>query len=119
MNSHIIISIFHILVVVPFFLYVAFMRAATPEAVYWSLFAVGLFVLLYHGYKSAIRYAIGSSSLWVNLIHVLFIAPLIVYIGYYGKKTPRPAYEILAITAFGALGYHMYSIIMQLQLISE
>lgn len=119
MNSHVVVSIFHILLVVPLFLYVAFMRAATSEGVYWTLFSVGLIVLLYHGYKSAVRYAIGSSYLWVNLIHFLFIAPLLIYIGYYGKKTPRPAYELLAITAFGALGYHMYSILLQLNVVTD
>ena len=119
MNAHVLISMFHILFVGPLFLYVAFMRAGTPEAVYWTLFGLGLVVLLYHGHKSAVRYMAGSSYLWVNAIHFLLIAPLMIYIGYHGKKTPRPAYELLAITAFGALGYHMYSILMQLQVISD
>jgi hypothetical protein len=26
------------------------------------------------------------------------------------KDTPRPAYELLLLTAFGALGYHLYEI---------
>jgi hypothetical protein len=119
MNHHVVLSVFHILFVVPLFLYVAFQRANTSDQVYWFLFALGLFVFLYHGYKAMTRLVAGSSYAWVNLIHVLFIAPLMIYIGYYGKKTPRAAYEILAITAFGALGYHIYNVILQLQVVDE
>ncbi len=119
MNSHILISLFHILFVVPLFLYVAFQRAATLEWVYWLLFVLGLIVFMYHAIKSAYRYVKGSTYLWVNLIHALLIGPLMIYIGYYGKKTPRPAYELLAIAGFGALGYHIYSILMQVQTYKE
>ena len=119
MNAHVIVSTFHILFVVPLFLYVAFTRAATSEAVYWSVFALGLFVFVYHSYKASVRYMAASTYLWVNLLHCLVIAPLMIYIGYLGKKTPRPAYELLAILGFGALGYHMYNIVTQLQLVDN
>jgi hypothetical protein len=46
----------------------------------------------------------------VNLIHALWIGPLLLYIGAKKKETPRPAYELLLLTAFGALGYHMYEL---------
>jgi hypothetical protein len=115
MNGHLILNLFHILFVVPLFLYVALSRAATLDSIYWLLLVLGSFVLLYQAYKAVVRYMAGSSYIWVNLIHVLFIAPLIIYIGYLGKKTPRPAYELLALAAFAALGYHSYSILMQLE----
>jgi hypothetical protein len=119
MNAHVIISVAHIGIVVPLFLYVAFSRAATPDWLYWVLFATGLIVFMVHAVKAAYRWKIGSSYLWVNLMHVLLIAPLLVYIGYYGKKTPRPAYELLAMAGFAALGYHMYNILMQVQVFQE
>lgn len=119
MNPRILLSLFHILFVVPLFLYVAFNRAATPEWLYWVLFALGLVVFIYHSVKAAYRYVKGSTYLWVNLIHALLIGPLMIYIGYFGKKTGRPAYEMLAIAGFGALGYHIYSILMQLQTIQD
>ena len=119
MNSHVILSIAHITLVVPLFLYVAFMRAATPDWLYWVLFAVGLIVLIVHSAKAAYRYISGSTYLWVNLLHVLLIAPLLIYIGYYGKKTPRPAYELLAMAGFAAAGYHIYSILLQVQVHQE
>jgi len=119
MNSHVIISIAHIALVVPLFLYVAFSRAATPDWLYWVLFAVGLVVFIVHAAKAAYRWISGSTYLWVNLLHVLLIAPLLVYIGYYGKKTPRPAYELLAMAGFAAAGYHMYNVLLQVQVFQD
>jgi hypothetical protein len=88
------------------------MRAATPDWAYSLLFGVGLALLAYQGYKSFVKWAAKSPSLWVNLFHVFSVAPILIFIGYNGKKTPRSAYELLAILTFGALGYHMYSLVM-------
>jgi hypothetical protein len=71
---------------------------------------LGVIVILYQGFKTYMRLLKGSSYVWVNLIHVLWIGPLILYIGYKKKDTPRPAYEMLLLTAFGALGYHLYEL---------
>jgi hypothetical protein len=119
MNAHVMKSIGHIAGVVPLFLYVAFQRAATPDWLYWVMFGLGLVVFMVHSVLAAYRLMAGSTYLWVNLLHVLLVAPLMIYIGYYGKKTPRPAYELLAMAGFAALGYHMYSILMQVQVIQE
>jgi uncharacterized membrane protein len=113
MNPHVILALFHILIVVPCLLFVAFRRAANEEWTYWTLFGLGIFILAYHGIKAAYRLMKRSSSAWVNLFHALLIAPLLIYIGYYGKKTERAAYELLAIAAFGALGYHLYNLMLQ------
>jgi hypothetical protein len=119
MDSHIVISLAHILVIVPFFLYVAFQRAASPDWLYWLVFGTGLTVLMVHATKAAYRWIAGSTYIWVNLLHVLLFAPLLIYIGFYGKKTPRAAYELLAMAGFAALGYHIYSILLQLQVVHE
>jgi len=110
-DKHVVISLFHILAVVPFFAYIFLKKSTIPEWVYTLLLSLGVFVLLYHAYKSFIRYRAKSSYLWVNLIHVLVVAPIMIYIGYNKKSTPRAAYEILALITFAALGYHCYSII--------
>jgi hypothetical protein len=99
-------------VIVPFFLWIGFNRAATPEWMYSVLFGTGIIILLYHGYKLISRLIAASPIIWVSLIHVFLIAPLILWIGYYGKRTERPAYEMLLIAAFGALGYHLYKLIV-------
>jgi hypothetical protein len=114
-DVHFIIAAFHILFVAPLFGYIFIQRAATPEWLYTLLFFLGLFVFVYHSYKAVFKFISKSSSLWVNLIHVLIIAPLIVYIGYKSKKTPRAAYEMLGLVTFAALCYHMFNIIRTLQ----
>jgi hypothetical protein len=119
MDPHIILSLFHIFVVVPFFLYVAFNRAAVPSYIFTALLILGVGIGLYHGYKALRRYQVHSPFLWVNLLHVLYVAPLMIYIGYNEKMTPRPAYELLAMVGFAALGYHLYSLILNINSIQE
>jgi hypothetical protein len=108
---------FHIFLVVPFLGYIFVNRAATPNWLYNLLFCVGIFVLLYHLYKSILKFTTTSKSMWVNIIHVVLVAPLLIYIGYNEKKTPRAAYEMLGLLTFSALGYHLYSIILLSQVI--
>jgi hypothetical protein len=117
MNTHVVLSLAHLAFVVPLFLYVAFQRAASPDWIYWLLFSLGLIVFAIHAVKAVYRYTVGSTYLWVNLLHAILIAPLLVYIGYNGKKTPRSAYELLAMAGFAALGYHAYSLLLQVQII--
>jgi hypothetical protein len=119
MDPHILVSLFHIFAVVPFFLYVAFNREAVSAYIYTALLVLGLGIGVYHGYKALRRYQIQSPYLWVNLIHVFYVAPLLIYIGYYEKSTPRPAYELLAMIAFAALGYHLYSLVLNINSIQD
>ena len=119
MDIHLLLSLFHIFAVVPFFLYIALSRAATNPIVYKIALVLGLFLIVYHGYKAFLKWKAGSQSLWVNLMHSLFIGPLLVYIGFYEVASPRAAYELLALTGFGALGYHIYHLIMSLTMIDQ
>jgi hypothetical protein len=113
MDTHIIINLFHILLVSPFLIWIGITRGNLPEALFPGLIGLGIFIILYHGYKAWIRYEKGSNYIWVNLIHVLWIGPLLVYIGAGKKETQRPAYELLLLTAFGGLGYHLYELATQ------
>lgn len=115
MDVHLLLAVFHIAFVVPLFLFVGYNRAATPEWLYNVVFALGLIVTGYHGFKAAIRLMAKSAAAWVNLIHALLIGPLMIYIGFLGKKTQRPAYEMLLIAAFGALGYHLSTLVVLMQ----
>lgn len=119
MDSHLLLSLFHIFAVVPLFLYVAISKASTVTGVYGFLLVLGAVILLYHGYKAWKKYVSGSSSLWINLIHVLIVAPLLIYIGYREKDTPRYAYELLALVAFSALGYHTYYMIVSMNIVMD
>lgn len=115
MDSHLVLAIFHLLIIVPFLLFIGFKRADTPHWVYLSLFAVGIIILLYHGFRLFTRLRSGSSNAWINTIHALLVAPLLIYIGYHKKETPRSAYELLLLLAFGAAGYHTFSLVRLLE----
>lgn len=119
MDIHLLLSLFHIFGVVPFFLYIALSRASTNHIVYKIAFLLGIGITLYHGYKALLKFRAGSQSLWVNLIHVLFFGPLLAYIGFMEEQTPRAAYELLALAGFGALGYHTYSLIKIMTLVEK
>ena len=116
--SHVILNIFHLLFVVPLFIYVGIQRTSLPEWAFYSLLGLGIVVLMYQLYKSYIKYSTGALSLWVNLMHVLIIAPLIIYIGAMGKNTPRSAFEMLLLTAFAAFGYHLYYLVLAANTVS-
>lgn len=109
-----ILSLFHLFFVVPFFLYVGLQRAATPEGVYTACLTLGVIITLYHSYKAWIKYQASSPSIWINMIHVLYVGPLLIYIGTKGKDTERAAYELLLMLAFAAGGYHLYHMIESL-----
>ena len=113
MDTRILINLFHIILVVPFLIWIGITRGNLPEEVFKALVGLGAILAVYHGYKSWIRWQQGSQYLWVNLIHALWIGPLLVYIGANKKDTPRSAYELLLLTSFGALGYHLYELATQ------
>jgi len=115
MDSHFVLAIFHLIIIVPFLLFIGFKRADTPHWVYMSVFAIGMIILLYHSFRLFTRLRANSSNAWINAIHVLLVAPLLLYIGYHKKETPRSAYELLLLLAFGAGGYHLFSLVKMLE----
>jgi hypothetical protein len=119
MDPYFLIAILHVMVIAPVLLWVGFNRAATPEWLYSVLFGTGILVLVYHSYKSIVRLLANSPAVWVNLIHVLIVAPLLLWIGYYGKRSERGAYDMLLIIAFGAFGYHLYRLVVLSQIYSR
>jgi len=114
LDNHFWLAIMHLIFVAPLFLYVGFTRAETPQWVYLSLFTIGWVILVYHGFKLVLRLKSRSNLAWVNAIHVILIAPLLLFIGYHKKETPRYAYELLLMLGFAAGGYHLFSIVKQL-----
>ena len=114
LDSHVWLAIVHLLVVVPLFLYIGFVRADTPRWLYLSIFAIGFVILIYHGFKLVVRLKNRSGYAWVNALHVATVAPLLLYIGYHKKETPRFAYELLLMLGFAAGGYHLFSLVKQL-----
>ena len=114
-DNHFWLAIIHLLFVTPLFLYVGFTRAETPRWLYLALLTIGAVILVYHGFKLVLRLKSRSSYAWVNAIHVALVAPLLIFIGYHKKETPRSAYELLLMLGFAAGGYHMFSLVKQLE----
>ena len=112
MDIYLLVAVMHLAFIVPLLMYVGFNRAATPEWVYNVLFGIGLLVLAYHSYKGAIRWAAGSQLVWIHLIHIFLVVPVLLWVGYHGKKTERPAYDMILMLAFAALGHHVYKMIV-------
>lgn len=114
-DTHFWLAIIHILFVVPLFLYIGFVRANTPQWLYLALFAIGAIILVYHGLRLIVRLKNRSGYSWVNALHVAIVAPLLLFIGYHKKDTPRYAYELLLMLGFAAGGYHTFSLVKQLE----
>ena len=116
LDQHFIVAVFHLLLVVPLFLFIGFQRSSTPTWVYLAIFVIGVFIFLYHGFKLVVRALKHSEYAWVNAIHVILVAPLLMYIGYHKKDTPRSAYELLLLLGFAAAGYHLFSLVRLLEI---
>lgn len=114
-----ILSIFHLAMIVPLLLFVGFQRSDTPRWIYLTLLSIGALVTLYHGVRLVQRYGGKSVFVWVHSLHVFLVGPLLFYIGYHGRDTPRWAYELLLIMGFGAFGYHLFQLVKGLEAYPE
>lgn len=114
-DLHFLLSVFHLLIIAPLLLFVGFQRSATPRWLYTVLLSLGALLFVYHGGRALTRWQARSARTWVNLLHVIAVAPLFVYIGYLGDGTPRAAYELLLILAWGMVGYHLFQLVRLLE----
>lgn len=97
--------IFHVGVVGPLFLYVGLARESVPDQIFNILGLTALIILGYHSYKAWLKIKDGKSA-WVNWIHILLIAPLLLLVAYTKKATHPRYYEMLLLLGFAAIGYH-------------
>jgi hypothetical protein len=98
------INVLHVLLIAPALIYIGYIRDV-PDVVFHGLLGLGVVLVLYQGYRAYEKYAAGANP-WVNLIHVLLVAPLLVVVGYWGAETPRRYFEMMMLLGFAALGYH-------------
>lgn len=104
------VHLFHIIIVGSLFLYVGIMRNNIPHIMFPILIVLGVIIILYHVYKI---YKSPKTSC-INYIHILLVAPLLIYIGYNAEQTPRKYYELLLMLGFAAIGYHGYYMIQEM-----
>ena len=119
MNVHMILAFFHILFVAPLFFVIAFFQDKMPDWAYTAILGLGIFLIIYQSYKYILRLSQKSGYAWVNLFHMIIVAPLLIYIGYNRQQTPRSAYELCIMVGFAALGYHTYSAIKMLHVADD
>jgi len=112
MNKEFWVHLFHIILVSGLLLYIGSTQDTMPKWIYPLLIGLGIFIIVYHIYKS-----IYKKDAWINYIHIFIVGPLLVYIGVYEKKTPRKYFEIILMLAFASLGYHSYYILKDLNVL--
>lgn len=104
------IYLFHVLLAGPFLIYIGLQRDSVPDVLFMVLGALAAIIFIYHAYRAYGKLAEGKSA-WVNWIHLLVVAPLLAYIAFYKKETPRRIFELLLMTGFASVGYHgLYTI---------
>ena len=111
--SMFILSIVHLVFIAPPLLYIGLMRSATPLWAFQALLLAGLFILLYH----VSRYM--KTGSYINIIHILIIAPVLIAIGWKARNTPRSLYEILLMITFALIGWHTLNLVRMTELHSE
>ena len=104
-TAHLQKNIFHVAIVAPLLIFVGVYRDKTPDWLFNLLGLFGAAVLLYHSYRAYEKLKDGQSA-WVNWIHILLVAPLLLIMGYLKKDANRRYFEMLLLLGFSALGYH-------------
>jgi hypothetical protein len=110
MQSHTPIQLFHIFIVGALFLYIGMMRQNTASWIFPLLIVLGFILILFHSYKTYIKLN-NKVNPWYNLIHILLIAPLLLWIGFNAENTSRPYFEMLLMLGFVAITYNLYYLI--------
>lgn len=103
----------HILVIAPLFLYVGLARDTVPTHLFNLLGIVGIFIILYHGYRAYMKIK-DNKSAWVNWIHIFAVAPLLLLLAYLKKDASRRYFEMMLLLGFSALGYHLLYLIREI-----
>lgn len=100
----------HLVLIAPLFVYVGMNRDQIHEYVFYVLGLLGAIVLTYHVYRAYMKLMSGQSA-WINWIHIVFVAPLLLLLGYLKKDANRRYFEMLLLLGFAAFGYHGFYIL--------
>lgn len=95
------IYLFHLLVVIPYLLYIYSQENKITQVDKYILLFIGITILLYHGYKSF------TTNYWVYIFHAIVLAPYLIYLG----LSSNPVYEPLLLFIFAGIGYHSNKIV--------
>ena len=111
-NYRLSVNLLHILLIAPLFAYVGYYGANSKAQAFTALMAFGILTLFYHGYKFFAERKEQSiaSSYWkaINLFHMVFVAPLLIYIGYMGVDSLPQMFTVLLVLAPLVMLFHLY-----------
>lgn len=111
MEQLMLIHLLHIFIFGSLFLYVGIQTNKIPTWLYSVLIYLGIVILFYHSYKTYALLKAGKNP-WINLFHIFTVAPLLIYIGLNGLKTPLYVYQFMLMLAFTVIGYHGYYLLI-------
>ena len=89
----------------PLFVYIGLYRENVPDIVFNGIGILAFVILAYHMYRAYTKLRENQSA-WVNWIHILLIAPLLLIIAYLKKDASRRYFEMMLLLGFAAIGYH-------------
>jgi hypothetical protein len=108
------IHLIHIIIIGSLLLYVGIKGKNMPAFMYPTLLVIGILILVAHGYSVITKYGQKNSGLWVNLFHIIIVAPIILSIGIKGVQSPYYLFQFMIMLGFAAIGYHGYFMIKDL-----
>lgn len=108
------IHLIHIIIIGSLLLYVGIKGKTMPLFMYSILLVIGILILVAHGYSVISKYGQKNSDLWVNLFHIIIVAPVILAIGIKREQSPYYLFQFMIMLGFAAIGYHGYFMIKEL-----
>lgn len=131
-NKLVYVYLMHIFYVAPSFLFMGFKNKSLPKLsvnengnslrklenlyltqsnLFLYMGILGILNLFYHAYSLYNTYNTSKYFNNINLMHILFVAPLLIYIGFIGKeKTSYVYFDLLKVLGFGVLIVFIYKL---------
>ena len=110
MNYIIYLYLFHLLIIAPLFIYAGYNKNKSNHYIFLSLLVFGIINLTYHLYLLYNYYNKSKFINHINIMHILFVAPLLIYIGYFKHNTPSIYLDYLFIMGSGLALYFIYKL---------
>ena len=110
MNNLIYLYLFHLFVIAPLFIFVGYNKKNINHYIFLSLLILGIINLIYHLYLLFNIYNKHKIISHINIMHILFVAPLLIYIGYLKNDTPSIYLDYLLILGSGLTLYFIYKL---------
>jgi len=112
----VIVHLLHIFIIGGLFIYVGINNTKIYSFIYPLLIFLGFYVLVYHFYRAYKAIITKKTAwIWVNIFHIIIVAPILLIIGFKGLDTPNFFYELLLMLGFASVGYHGYYLYLELK----